>query len=61
MRAGPLGLGEEPVKRQQLVAANVELVAGLEGLCLDAFLRLDGEVDLVQWAEDLVDFADGCL
>jgi hypothetical protein len=28
---------------------------------LDAFGGLDGEVDLVDWAKDLVDFADGGL
>jgi hypothetical protein len=50
-----------PVERQQLVAANVELVAGLERLGLDALLGLDCEVDLVQRAADLVDLANGCL
>lgn len=58
---GGLRLGKEPVEGQELVAANVELVAGLEGLGLDAFLGLDGEVDLVQGTADLVDLADGCL
>lgn len=47
-----------PVNGQELVAANVELVTRLEGLCLDAFLWLDGEVDLVQWAANLVNLAN---
>jgi hypothetical protein len=50
-----------PVDGQELVAANVELVAGLEGLGLDALLGLDCEVDLVQRAADLVDRANGRL
>jgi hypothetical protein len=50
-----------PVEGQELVAANVELVAGLERLGLDTLLRLDCEVDLVQRAADLVDLANGCL
>src|SRR5690242_17773772 len=58
---GGLGLGQEPVEGQGLVAANVELVAGLKGLGLDAFLGLDGEIDLVQGAANLVNLADGCL
>lgn len=58
---GRLGLRKETVEGQELVAADVELVAGLEGLGLDAILGLDGEVDLVQRAEDFVDFANGRL
>lgn len=53
--------GNVPLKRQELVASNVELVALLEGSGHDAVLRLDGEEDLVQRAEDLVDFADDGL
>lgn len=56
-----LGLGQELLERQKLVASNVELVAILERSRLDALLRLDGEEDLVEWAKDLVDFADGRL
>jgi hypothetical protein len=56
-----LGLGKEPVEGQEFVAADVELVAGLEGLGLNAFLGLNGEVDLVQGTANLVDLADGCL
>lgn len=53
--------GNVPLKRQELVASNVELVALLEGSGYDAVLRLDGEEDLVQRAEDLVDFSDDGL
>ena len=50
-----------PVQRQQLVSSNVELVARLERLGLDAFLGLDREVDLVERTANLVDLANGCL
>lgn len=49
------------VQRKQLVTANVELVALLEGLGLDAFGRLNGKVDLCDGSKDLVDLSDGCL
>ena len=58
---GRLGLRKETVEGQELVAADVELVAGLEGLGLDAILGLDGEVDLVQGTADFIDFTDGSL
>lgn len=48
-------------QRQELVTTNVELVACLERGGLDAFLWLDGEVDLVDRSQDLVDLADGSL
>lgn len=60
-RTDGLGLGQEPVEREQFVAADVELVALLERGGDDTVLRLDGEVDLVHRAEDLVDFADDGL
>lgn len=53
-----LGLGQELLEGEELVAANVDLVAGLEAGGVDAVAGLDGEVDLVQRAEDLVDLAD---
>lgn len=52
---GRLGLGQEPLEREQLLGRDVEAVAGLEGGGLDALGRLDREVDLVERAEDLVD------
>lgn len=55
------GLRQEAVEGEQFVAADVELVALLEGGGNDAVLRLHGEVDLVHGAEDLVDFADDGL
>lgn len=53
-----LGLGQELLEGEELVAANVNLVASLEAGGVDAVAGLDGEVDLVQRAEDLIDFAD---
>ena len=53
-----LRLGQELLEGEELVAANVDLVAGLEAGGVDAVAGLDGEVDLVQRAEDLVDLAD---
>ena len=53
-----LGLGQELLEGEELVAANVDLVASLEAGGVDAITGLDGEVDLVQRAEDLVDLAD---
>ena len=53
-----LGLGQELLEGQELVAANVDLVAGLEAGGVDTVAGLDSEVDLVQRAEDLVDLAD---
>lgn len=53
-----LGLGQELLEREELVAANVDLVASLKAGGVDAVAGLDGEVDLVQRAEDLVDLAD---
>ena len=50
-----------PLERQELVTADEELVAVLEGSCDDTLLGLDGEVDLVDGAEDLVNFADSGL
>lgn len=46
---------------KQLVTTNEHLVAGLEGGCDNTILGLDGEVDLVDRAEDLVDLANGSL
>lgn len=54
-----LGLRQEFLQRQQLVATNEELVTGLETRRLDPFLRLDGEIQLVDRPEDLVDLAHG--
>jgi hypothetical protein len=56
-----LGLGQELLEGEELLAADEELVAGLEAGGLDAVAGLDGEVDLVDGAEDLVDLADGRL
>lgn len=56
-----LGLGQEPLERQELLLGDVEAVAGLEGAGLDALGRLDSEEDLVQGTKDLVDLADGSL
>lgn len=53
-----LGLGQELLEGKELVAADVDLVAGLEAGGVDAVTGLDGEVDLVQRAKDLVDLAD---
>jgi hypothetical protein len=53
-----LRLGQELLEGEELVAANVDLVARLEAGGVDAVAGLDGEVDLVQRAEDLVDLAD---
>lgn len=53
-----LGLGKELLEGEELVAANVDLVASLEAGSVDAVTGLDGEVDLVQRAEDLIDLAD---
>jgi hypothetical protein len=53
-----LRLGQELLEGKELVAANVDLVASLEAGSVDAVTGLDGEVDLVQRAEDLVDLAD---
>ena len=55
------GARDVPLEGKELVAANVELVAVLEGSSNDTLLGLDGEVDLVDGAEDLVDFADSSL
>ena len=38
---------EELLKRKQLISTNVELVPGLERGCLNAFLALHGEIDLI--------------
>jgi hypothetical protein len=46
------------LERQKLVTTNVELVSGLEALCLDPFLGLYGEVHAVDGAKDFVDFAN---
>lgn len=53
-----LGLGQESLQRQQLIAANVELVARLERTGLETLAGLDGEHDVVHGAQDLVDLAD---
>ena len=53
-----LRLGQELLEGEELVAANVDLVARLEAGGVDTVAGLDGEVDLVQRAEDLVDLAD---
>ncbi|KAB8532579.1 hypothetical protein FH972_025524 [Carpinus fangiana] len=58
---GCLWFGQEALEREEFVAADVELVASLEGGGDNAFLGLDGEEGLVDGAEDLVDFADLCL
>ena len=50
-----------PLERQELVTADEELVAVLERSCDDTLLGLDSEVDLVDGAEDLVNFADSGL
>lgn len=46
---------------KQLVAADKHLVTGLEGCGDDTLLGLDGEVDLVDRTQDLVDLANGGL
>jgi hypothetical protein len=53
-----LGLGQELLEGKELVAANVNLVTSLEAGSMDAITRLDGEVDLVQRAENFIDLAD---
>ena len=53
-----LGLGQESLNGQQLVSCNVHLVLRLEAARLHSRVHLDGEVDLVDRAEDLVDLAD---
>jgi hypothetical protein len=56
-----LGLGKELLDRKELITTNIDLVAGLEGRRDDPFLGLDGEVYLVDRAENFVDLANGCL
>jgi len=53
-----LGLGKEALEGEELLAANEDLVAIAEASGDDAGLGLDGEVDLVNGAENLVDLAD---
>jgi len=55
------GFWKELLKWEKLIASDVELVAGFEGGCLDAFSRLDGEVNLIDRSQNLVNLADGCL
>lgn len=43
---------------KELVATNVDLVTRLEGGRDNSFLGLDGEVDLVDRAQDFIDLAD---
>lgn len=56
-----LGLGQELLEGEELLAADEELVAGLEAGGLDAVAGLDGKVYLVDGTEDLVHLADGRL
>lgn len=57
---GGLRLREETLKREELVASDEDLVGGLEGSSNNAFRDLYSKMELVDGAEDLVNFADGC-
>lgn len=60
-RNGPRGQSEEKnvlLQREELVTANEDLVASLEGFALNTLGGLDGEVDLVDRSEDLVNLTD---
>ena len=46
------------LQRKKLVATNEDLVTGLERSRDNSFLGLDGEVDLVDRTEDLIDLSD---
>lgn len=46
---------------EQLVTADKHLVTGLERSCNNALLGFDGEVDLVDRAQNLIDLADRSL
>lgn len=54
-------LGQESFQGQQLVWPNVELVPFLKGVGLDTVGGLDGEKDLVQGTQDLVDLTNLAL
>lgn len=60
-RTDKFWLRQEPLDREKLVAANVDLVTLLERARDHALTHLDGEVDLVYRAEDFVDAADDGL
>jgi hypothetical protein len=49
------------LQREQLVAADEDLVTGLERGRDNALLGLDGEVHLVDGSENFVDLANGSL
>lgn len=51
-------MGNVLLQRQELVTADEDLVTRLEGCTLDSLLGLDGKVNLVDGAEDLVNLAD---
>lgn len=60
-RNGPRGLREGKdilLQRKELVTTNEDLVASLEGFALNTLGGLNGEVDLVDGSEDLVNLAD---
>lgn len=46
---------------KQLVATDEDLVTRLERSCDNAFLGLDGEVNLVDGTQDLIDLANWSL
>ena len=64
-----LGLGQEPLDGEELLSGDVDLVALLEGARDHALAHLDGEVNLVDRAKDLIHTAndrlvlevDGCI
>lgn len=58
LAADDLGLGEEALEGEELIGGDKDLVVGLERGGDHAVLELDGEVELVHGAQDLVDLAD---
>lgn len=54
----PNGCRNILLQRKKLVAADVDLVTSLERSRDNAFLRLHGEVDLVDGAKNLIDLTD---
>lgn len=49
------------LKRKKLVSSNVELVAGLERSGDDSLLGLDGEVNLVDRAQNFINLSNRSL
>jgi hypothetical protein len=54
-------LGNLPLKRKQLVAANKELIALLERGSHNAVLRFHGKKHLIEGSKDLIDLPNNRL